>query len=244
MLMLFAICHLPFTFIKHFYKTKQSYKTLYVLGRVNLLFFRIKWIRNGFLSLLQNTSEIMKIEMLFGLSNECTNKEPTERTTMNTRSMTKRFNQQQQQQRVLPFAAMHFVDEAERKAQRNAEAALKKEAEKADKKALDSERKAQKKTEAALKKVVEKAKAAYQMQMESMLKAKFIALKKAVREANKNAIDSERKAQRQWESNLKKAAREADKKALDFERISQAEAEIDAMIEAARTLVSMSQIDM
>ena len=65
---------------------------------------------------------------------------------MNTRSMTKRFNQPQQQ----PFAAMHFVDEAEKKSQRNAEAALKKAAEKADKKALDSERKAQRNAEKAV----------------------------------------------------------------------------------------------
>jgi hypothetical protein len=136
--------------------------------------------------------------------------------------MTKKFNQPQQQ----PFAAMHFVDEAEKKSQRNAEATLKKEAEKTDKKALASERKAQRNAEAVLKK-----EEAVQRQFERMLKAEFGAWKKAVREAQKKAEADEIKAHRQWESNLKKAAREAQKKAQA--------AEVEAM-KSARTL---AQID-
>ena len=100
--------------------------------------------------------------------------------------MTKRFNQPQQQ----PFAAMHFVDEAEKKSQRNAEAALKKEeavqrqwesnlkkaAQEAQKKAEADEIKANRQWESNFKKAAREAqKKAQAAEVEAMKSARTLA---------------------------------------------------------------------
>ena len=116
---------------------------------------------------------------------------------MNTRSMTKRFNQPQQH-RVSPFGAMHLeniVDEAEKKASWDSEE---------DYERWQSKiRFDRRKVAASARRKAEDAAAAYeaekkaQRQWESNLKKEAVA-------SQKKALAYERKAQRQWESNLKK----------------------------------------